>query len=102
ASGGWGGGGGEVGQRLVQALAGAGVVGQPLDLLGGAVAGDRLDRLDDVGVERPPPLLEQAAVGDFVGERVLEGVLEVGKEARLVEELGGLQMAEPAPKRRLG
>ena len=34
------------------------------------------------------------AVGDLVGERVLEGVLEVGEEARLVEELRGLEARE--------
>ena len=43
-------------------------------------------------VQGAPPLLEQAAVGDLVRERVLEGVLEVGEQARLVEELRGLQV----------
>ena len=61
-----------------------------------------LDRLDDPGVQRAPPLLEQAAVGHLVGQRVLEGVLEVGEQARLVEELGGLQVGEAAAQLVLG
>ena len=36
----------------------------------------------------PAPLLQQAPVRDLVRERVLERVLEVREEARLVEELG--------------
>jgi hypothetical protein len=47
-------------------------------------------------VEEAPPILEKASIGYLVGQRVLEGVLDVGEEARLVEELGGLQMGERA------
>jgi hypothetical protein len=36
------------------------------------------------------PILEQRAVGDFMGERMLEGVLGIRKEARLVQKLGRL------------
>src|SRR6266851_1681885 len=39
--------------------------------------------------------LKQGAVGDFMGERMLEGVLGIRKEARLVEKLGRLQMRKP-------
>ena len=35
-------------------------------------------------------------------ERVLEGVLEIREEARLVEELGGLEVGEPATQLFLG
>ena len=39
----------------------------------------------------------EAAVGDLVGQRVLERVLELGEQARLVEELGGLEASrDPA------
>ena len=54
-----------------------------------------LDGLDDPRVEHPPALLQQAAVGDLVRERVLEGVLEIREEAGLVEELGGLEWSSP-------
>src|SRR6266487_5862340 len=48
-----------------------------------------------------PPLLEQRLIGDLLSQGVLEGILDVGKEARLVEELGGLQMGESQTERRL-
>ncbi len=44
----------------------------------------------------PPALVEEASVGHLVRERVLERVFEVGEEARLVEELGRLEMGEPS------
>ena len=34
-----------------------------------------------------PLFVQERAVGDLVSQRVLEGVLEIGKEARLVDEL---------------
>jgi hypothetical protein len=40
------------------------------------------------------PFQGQAPVRDLLGQRVLEGVLEIGEELRLVEELGGLQRVE--------
>jgi hypothetical protein len=45
-------------------------------------------------MERPPPLWQEAAVGHLVGQGVLEGVLDPGKEASLIEELSGLQLSE--------
>ena len=77
-------------------------MGEPLDLLAEAVSVERLDRLDDPRVERAAPLLQQAAVGDLVRERVLEGVLEIREQPRLVEELGRLELGEPAAQRVLG
>jgi hypothetical protein len=41
-------------------------------------------------------------VGHLVGEGVFEGVFELGEEAGLVEELGGLQVAEPTTQLLLG
>ena len=43
-------------------------------------------------------LLQEGSVRHIVCERVPEAVLEIGKEARLVEELGGLEVGEAAPK----
>ena len=57
--------------------------------------GEPLEGVDDAGVQHPPPLLQEAAVGHFVGEGMLEGVLGLGDEARLVEELAGLQARQP-------
>src|SRR5216684_4633515 len=53
------------------------------------------NRVHDSRMEISVTLLQQAAVSDLVRERVLEGVFEIRKEARLVKELGGLEVAEP-------
>src|SRR3970282_1251395 len=60
------------------------------------------DGVADPGVERSASILEEVSVGHLVGERVLEGVLKLGEEGRLVEELGGLEVAEVATERVLG
>jgi hypothetical protein len=66
------------------------VVGQAIHLLGQALDREGLQHLDNPAVEAAPPLLEQTAVGDLVGQGVLEGVLVLGKEARLIEKLSAL------------
>jgi hypothetical protein len=53
-------------------------------------------------MQRPPPLLEQTAVGHLVGQGMLEGVFALWKEARLVEELGGLEVCEATLQTRFG
>ena len=88
-----------VAHRLLPQLAPKSVVGEPLDLLREAIGVKRLDSLDDPRVQRAAPLLEQAAVGHLMGERVLERVLEIREEARLVEKLGRLETRETAPQR---
>jgi hypothetical protein len=89
-------------QGLVPHLAPQGMVGQEFDRLGHPLSGEHLESLDDPGVQCPPSLLEQRLVGHLLGEGVLEGVLDLGEQARLVEELGGLQMGEAPAERRLG
>ena len=81
-------------QGLVPYLAPQGVVCYAFNLLGYAVPSECLEGLDDAGMQHPPPLQQQAVVGHLVGQGVLKGVFMLGKEARLVEELGGLQMGE--------
>ena len=48
----------------------------------------------NLGMQDPPPLLEQTAVGHLVRQGVLEGVVLVGEEPCLVEELGRLQVRQ--------
>jgi hypothetical protein len=43
-------------------------------------------------VQPPPSLLEETAIGHLVGEGVFEGILPLGEEACLVEELGPLEL----------
>src|SRR2546422_1993962 len=74
------------------------MMSKSLDVLIKPVGIDSLDRLENPGVECTPAILEEAAVGNLVGQRVLEGVLQLGEEPRLVEELRCLQPGEPLAK----
>ena len=74
-------------------------MGQALDVLREPLGVEALDGLDGPGVERAPAVLEEAPVGHLVGQRVLEGVLDVGEQARLVEELGRLEPGEALGQR---
>jgi hypothetical protein len=78
------------------------MVGQAFDLLGQAVSIEGLQGLDNAGMERSPPLLEEAAVGHLVGQGVLESVGQLGEKTRLIEELRRLEVSEAAMEVRLG
>ena len=56
------------------------MVGQPLPVLGQPVRIEAFDGTDDAGVQGLAAFLKQRPVGDFMGERVLEGVFGIGKE----------------------
>ena len=45
-------------------------------------------------MQHPPLFLEEAAVGYLLGEGVLEGVDQLRKQTRFVQELGVLKMHE--------
>ena len=81
----------EVQQGFIPHLTPQGVMGQVFDLLGHPFPGERLQSLDDAGMERAPPFLEQRFVGHLLGEDMLEGVRVLGELTRLIEELGRLQ-----------
>ena len=70
------------------------MVRQAFDLLGHPLPDEALQGLDNPGVQAAPPLLQEAFVGHLMGQGVLEGVFDLGEEARLIQELGGLQMRE--------
>src|SRR5215831_8251461 len=55
-----------VGDGLVPHLAPQGMVRQALHLLGSLIPGACLEGLNKAGVQPPPPLLEEAAVGHLV------------------------------------
>ncbi len=80
--------------RAVPHLSPVGVVREPVDVLDQALRPQPLDRAGDARVQRAPARLREAAVSDVVGEHVAKGVLEIGEEPRLVEELAGLQRGE--------
>ena len=62
------------GHCLVPHLAPEGMIGQAFDLLGHPCGRQRLDGLDNVPVQQPPPLQQEAAIGYFVRQGMLEGV----------------------------
>jgi hypothetical protein len=70
------------------------MAGQALDLLGQPSPGKRLEGPDNPGMDRSPLLQEQRFVGHLLGEGVLEGILVLGEEECLVEELGRLEVSE--------
>ena len=67
------------------------MVRQSFDVLAQPIRVEALDRVHDLAVEIAPPVLEETAVGHVVSQSMLEGVLEVRKDARLVQELTSLQ-----------
>src|SRR5262245_54768599 len=72
----------EVLNGLVPDLAEPGMVSESLNLVGAAIDVDSLDRLDELRVKPASSLRQQTAVRRFVSERVLERILDVGKQAR--------------------
>ena len=75
---------------------------QPLDLFSQALGVERLEGVEDLAVKRAPAVLEQAPVGHVVGQRVLEGVFEIGKEPRLVQKFCGTKLAQAPAQCLLG
>jgi hypothetical protein len=72
---------------------------EPLDLLAEAITIEALHGLHDPDVEVTASAREETPVGHLVGERVLEGVFEIGEEASLEEELGRLKLDQTATDR---
>jgi hypothetical protein len=72
------------------------MVRQRFHLFGHAFPGDRLRGLDDAGMQRASPFLEQRFVGHLLGEGVPEGILPLGEQARLIEKLGPLKLCQTA------
>src|SRR5690348_4090550 len=70
----------QVSDRLLPQLAPHRMVGQPLGMLGQPVRIGALDGADNPRVQGFAPVLNQGAVGDLVGERVLEGVFGIRKQ----------------------
>ena len=57
---------------------------------------ERLEGLDDPGMQPASALLEDTPIGHLMGEGMLEGVLTLGEQACLVEELSSLDVGEAA------
>src|SRR5262249_44037839 len=61
-----------------------------------------LDRVHGAGVQLATAFSKQTAIGHLVGERMLERVLVIGEQPRLVEELSVLQVGELSAQLRFG
>jgi hypothetical protein len=66
-----------VGDSLVPYLASQGVMGQAFYLLVPPVAGQRFERLDNPGMQRPAPLQEEASIRHLLESWFVIGVVNV-------------------------
>jgi hypothetical protein len=73
------------------------MVCETFDVFAAPLGKERFQRLHDPSVEETPPLVREILIGDPLGEGMLEGVFDLGKEAGLIEELSGLQVSEALP-----
>jgi hypothetical protein len=67
---------------------------EAFDMLAEAVGIEPLQRRENTRVQCSPTVLKDPAVGDLVGQSVLERVFEVGEETGLIEGFCGLQPRE--------
>src|SRR5262245_13803983 len=74
----------EIADRLFSEFASKGVIGEPFDLWVEVIGMERLDGGDDPPMKLTPTIAQEPTIGDFVGERVLETVFDVGVEPRLL------------------
>ena len=88
--------------RLVPQLSSHRMVGETLGVLGQAVRVERLDHHHDACMELTTRLLQEGGIRHLLGERVPEGVLEVGKEARFQHESTSLEVGETTSNVLLG
>src|SRR5262245_65979905 len=79
---------------LVPYLTSQGMLSKPFRLLGQTVGIEPFHGFNYAGVQGTPLLAQKAAVGHVMGEGMLEGVFQLRKELRLIDELRGLQTVE--------
>src|SRR6266700_4619624 len=77
-------------------------MGESLDLLPQSVALESLDLRDNPRVDGAPAIGEETAVRHLLCQRVLEGVLRIGKQACRIQKLRGLQKRELSAHALLG
>jgi hypothetical protein len=64
---------------------------EQLDHFAQAIRVQPLDRRHDGSMKGAPPILQQAAIGDIVGERMLERIFQIWEQPCLVQELRRLK-----------
>src|SRR5262249_46847133 len=88
----------EISKRLFPHFSAKCMMGEAIDPLNEAVGIQSLDTLGDACVEPSTPVVDEAAIGNLMGQRVLERVFEIREESRFIEQLGALKPGEPAPE----
>jgi hypothetical protein len=83
-----------VGEGLVPHLAAQGMMRQAVDLLGPLLGHQRLEGLNNVRVQHPPPLQQQATIGYLVRQGMLKGVCRLREQARLRQKLRRLEVRQ--------
>ena len=86
-------------QRGVPAVSFERMMREPIYMVVQAVREHDLNSLGGPGVQSAPPVVEQPRVRHLVRQRVLERILKVREEPRLVEELGRLESVEAITQR---
>jgi hypothetical protein len=76
-----------VGHGFVPHLTPQGMVRQAFDRLGHPLGRQRLESFDNACMQHPPSLLQEAPVGHLVRQGVREGVVRVGEQPGLIQEL---------------
>ncbi len=84
--------------RLLPQLGPARMMREALDTLVARLRPPALQRRDEAGVELVAALAQQPAIGHLERQRVREGVLGLGEQPQLVEELARLEPAEAVPQ----
>src|SRR5688572_10157831 len=85
------GGAASVSNRRLPRLCAESVIGKPLYVLREPLRKEALHGRNDRAVKHASTILEEAAVGDVVSQRVLERIVKLRKESAFVEELGRLE-----------
>ena len=78
-----------------------GMMTETVGVLAKPIGVQTLDTVHDLAMEATAPVVKHAAVGHLMSEGMLECVLEIRKEARLIEELSGLEVTKAAAERLL-
>src|SRR5262249_25650576 len=78
------------------------VVGELVAMFGQTLSMQLLESTTYRTMKLPAALAQKAAVRDFVGQRVLEAILQIGEKGCFVKELRRLKVAEAVAERLLG
>jgi hypothetical protein len=74
------------------------MVSEQLDFFGQAIRVRLFDCIDGGAVKSALTLLKQTPIGNFVSQRVLESIFEIGEKISLIEKFRRLKASESPPE----